>query len=377
MSTRSHFSSRISKKRRAHRAISASNQYQGNKHVSSREAEEFGDFSDEDDDSGDESLERKMARLKREIEEVREEVGQRKIEKQRGETRDGQHNEPAEEEDQQVSALSNMLDDIALPNRQATFNPQSTFNDKVKQPIATNDTDTNAASPSKAAANGNLAPIGPGTSSHNGALQLTSEFDSRLTALESLLGTPTALSPSPILPILPTILTLSEKLSALTTTLTTSPPSSLDAVSQRIHRLTSEAESLSAPSRRQGVSHPSSSSHSLTPPDQSLTPEVVQKINSLHAILPTLTHLSPTLAPLLERLRSLRRLHSEATSAAQGLDELERRQGMLEGEIGKWREGLERLEGKVKEGEGTMGENVKVVEAWVKGLEARVKDLGS
>jgi nuclear migration protein JNM1 len=67
------------------------------------DAEELGDFSDEED----ESLERKLARLRREIEEVREEVGKREAQRKHGPNRD-REDAPVIEESK-LSALSDVL----------------------------------------------------------------------------------------------------------------------------------------------------------------------------------------------------------------------------------------------------------------------------
>jgi len=75
---------------------------------------------------------------------------------------------------------------------------------------------------------------------------------------------------------------------------------------------------------------------------------------------------------VLERLRTLRLLHASAGSAAATLDEIEKRQGEQDAEIEAWREALEKVEGALEEGEGTLSQNVKVVAEWVKDLEGRV-----
>jgi len=65
-------------------------------------------------------------------------------------------------------------------------------------------------------------------------------------------------------------------------------------------------------------------------------------------------------------------LHASAGSAAATLDEIEKRQGEQAAEIEAWREALEKVEGALEEGEGTLSQNVKVVAEWVKDLEGRV-----
>jgi nuclear migration protein JNM1 len=44
-------------------------------------------------------------------------------------------------------------------------------------------------------------------------------------------------------------------------------------------------------------------------------------------------------------------------------------------ELKQWREGLEKMEGSMKEGDATMKGNVKVMEGWAKDLEERMSRL--
>ena len=100
------------------------------------------------------------------------------------------------------------------------------------------------------------------------------------------------------------------------------------------------------------------------------------KINALFGSLSTIENLHPLLPALLERLRSLRKLHGEAASVAESLDGVEKRQAEMSTEIERWREGLEKVEKTVANGETVLKGNVGVVEGWVKGLEERMQKLG-
>ena len=99
------------------------------------------------------------------------------------------------------------------------------------------------------------------------------------------------------------------------------------------------------------------------------------KINALYSTLPTLQSLTPLLPTVLERLRSLSSIHAGAAEAASDLAELESRQESVEGEIKRWREALEQVEGKMREGEAAMRRNAEVIGKAVKNVEDRVERL--
>jgi nuclear migration protein JNM1 len=98
-------------------------------------------------------------------------------------------------------------------------------------------------------------------------------------------------------------------------------------------------------------------------------------LRALYTHLPTLQALTPTLPALLTRLRSLRALHTTAGAAAADLEALERRQETLDAELATWRAGLERVEAAVREADQANGRNGTVVKGWVEGLEKRVEGL--
>jgi len=104
-------------------------------------------------------------------------------------------------------------------------------------------------------------------------------------------------------------------------------------------------------------------------------PVLVAQVEALYDALPTIEALAPLLPAVLERLRSLRGLHTDAAAVCENLAELEKRQAGLGGEIMKWREGLESVEGALSKGENTANGNREVIEEWVKELESRVEKM--
>jgi nuclear migration protein JNM1 len=222
------------------------------------------------------------------------------------------------------------------------------------------------------------------------ALAKAADFDKRLALLEKALGINSAIltGPGSSRPS-PAILTTLDTLTRQVTTLSESSSSSLDVISRRVRQLTQEAEKLTearkaakaaqdALKNRDRSDDPAPSSvagtngglHSLEDPEQ------IAKINALYGTLATIESLSPMLPAVLDRLRSLRAIHADAATASESLARVEKQQEDMGAEIQRWREGLEKVEAAVMEGEKVMGGNMMVVEGWVKELEARMERLG-
>jgi nuclear migration protein JNM1 len=198
-------------------------------------------------------------------------------------------------------------------------------------------------------------------------LRRVADFDTRLSALEQALGFQSLFDSTNTnavsTPLLPTLTLLDQQLAALSSSTSLT---NLEAASARISKLRSQAEaSLSRPTSSSGDSDTSA-----------LTPEDLIKLQALYTLLPTLQSLSPTVPALLTRLHSLRTLHTSAANAAGELGEVEKRQAEMESELKAWREGLEKVEQAVVEASEANGRNGKVVEGWVRELEGRMKKLG-
>lgn len=179
-------------------------------------------------------------------------------------------------------------------------------------------------------------------------------FDTRLAALEQALGISSldaVSSQATSTPILPSLTLLDQQLHALSTAASITQ---LEANHTKLQSLKPSSTEAEAPT---------------------LSEEETAKIQSLYSLLPTLQSLSPTLPALLSRLKSLRHLHAQAGSAESLLEEVESRQAEVDKELAQWREGLERVETAVEEASEANGKNGAVVERWVKGIEERVRGL--
>ena len=352
----------------------------------------YGESSGEEDESEEEGLGKRIARLKREAEEVRLELARREGEGEKA--REGAEGDDVEDLGRLMQGLNGDSTGGSSAAEKALLNGLDTSTQLKEPPLkALSDPDANMPSSTAAIA----------------------AFSDRLTALESALGLSNVDPTSQPKSILPTLDSLSRQVTTLSSTITPSrPPNSttsaslpqLDALQSRISTLTSEADRLTTSrqralqsltelheariryttSRKTAHSRPTSSHQ---PPDQlqSITvqenglhsqlflEEQSDKINALYQLLPSIQNLQPLLPTVLERLRSLSVIHAGAAEAREELDDVLRRQGEMKNDVDKWREAVEGVEKKMVEMKGEMRECVKEVGGMVRDVEERVKAL--
>lgn len=356
------FSDRVHGKRKSYKASSR------RQRILEDGTEELGDLSDEDEG---ENLARKIARLKREIQEAKEQYGKQKAAEKAPEDGD------AAQEEELVS-LSQVLDEISrqpeVLSQGLGFRPVRTAAISTKMPVK--GVVQEAEEGTSATYTVTYAP----TYEQTHALAKAADFDQRLALLEKAIGIgPSALPEldSNGLPraIVPTL----EKLQKQVSTLSGASSSSLDTISRKVRQLTQEAEQLEKSRRqaklaRDALATTGTGASSPGTPDSGES-EQMTKINALYSTLPTIESLTPLLPPLLDRLRSLRTIHTDAATASETLDRIEKRQTEMASDIKQWREGLEKIETAIKEGDASVGNNMKVVEGWVKELEERMAKL--
>ncbi|EGP88213.1 uncharacterized protein MYCGRDRAFT_92852 [Zymoseptoria tritici IPO323] len=338
---------------------------------------------DVDSEEEEEGLEARIARLRREVEECRVEA-----EKERGEEGEGGGDGMG-----YLEELGRMIGELdgGAKTRGATGGHKRTgskYHDAPTiPPTATASTQPSTSTPERS------EPVDEQT------LTSITTFDTRLTALESALGLssldPTSQISVLTAPLLPTLTLLDQQLATLSSATSLS---ALEAASSRIHKLKSEAASLSQLQSQRGP--PTANNNSASTPSAStpttddeeeesttadsakpatsalLSADDLKTLTELHGLLPTLTSLTPLIPHLTTRLRSLRTLHTTAATAASDLDGIEKRQAEMESELRVWREGLEKVEEAVRESGEANGRNGKVVEGWVGELRERVEKLG-
>ncbi|KAI0135152.1 Dynamitin-domain-containing protein [Daldinia grandis] len=345
------FSDRLNGKRKSYKTSSR------RQRILEDGTEQIGDLSDEE---GGEDLQRKIARLKREIEEAKEEYGKRKSESA----------EVIPDQDIDLVSLSQALEEIStVPERAIATRDHPTI---VTSKQTKAEGQISAQSPlDEATYTVTYAP----SYEQSHALAKAADFDRRLVLLEKAIGITSSAMPELEgnglhRAIMPTLETLQNQI----LTLSEASTSSLDSISRRVRTLTQEAEQLEK-SRKAAKAAQDSLASSGSSPIEADDSEQTAKINALYGTLPTIESLAPLLPPLLDRLRSLRAIHADAATANETLERIERSQSEMATDIKQWREGLEKIETVMSEGSATMTVNMKVVEGWVKDLEAKVVGL--
>ena len=337
---------------------------------------EYTDLSEEDE----ESLAKRIARLRQEAAEIKGEVDRRKALGKRDLSTDAAH-----EEDESLDALQDVLSgasEAITPGAAKAFTSKLSTDSKSHQVTKGNEG-------FELPENSQEFPTSTSGQSYQQTHTLSriADFDDRLALLEKALGLDTIPLPSQetlsTYTVLPTLDKLDKQISAISSTTN----SSLDSIDKRVKQLRHDADKLaeSRKAAKMALEAPSTSSNRSKPPlagkddakpqDDSEDPDYVSKINALYGTLNTIGSLAPLLPSLLDRLRSLQLVHADAAVASQNLSQLEARQEAMAEEIKEWREGLEKVELAMKHGEEAMIKNVYVVEGWVKELEERMQRI--
>ncbi|KAJ5109134.1 hypothetical protein N7456_005809 [Penicillium angulare] len=408
------FSDSIAMKRQAYRSKDKS---QRRRRRRDDGTEEVGDLSD----SEDESVERRLARLRREVEDLKVEMSnkasQEKTVVDSGST--GPTSEPKAEDRELgdgVAELSRALDNLHAQSRGASntsFSAAVALSKKLasESPAPKPDVKQPQQQSQKEGATSSATTTVPVETSlpSAGILSHAAAFESRLALLETSMGISSAsnpfvgdgLSEPSLQPVLPALDQLTSRLGALTGLLVGTNPSSgiptavpglttphLEALSSRVRKLTTDAEALASARKRAAETAKAAQSARMASSGSDETPapanadgsspaddEYTAKIQALYATLPTIQSLHPLLPSVLERLRSLRACHAGAAQAADSLNELEKRHAEMASEIEQWREGLATVEEKMGQGEAALRSNVETVEPWVRELESRMARL--
>ena len=349
----------------------------------------------------DESLSRKLARLRREAEEIKVELDKRK----EGFLREDEAEDEGDVEDGVVE-LSEVLDNLHTDSRSmnaTAFTAQVPSARQRHKPASSGVGSGRERAPQKPESRSLEAPQASTTAA-------IAAFADRLSSLESALGLASAPSTNESTSILPTLTSLSTQITTLSATLaspslqvlSTSVPSlsrsqtsssipHLDALASRLRSLTSESDKLAVSRKRaleslhdlqearmrDPTSFHSTLAQSDIPRDQAAAvfEDSSAKIAALYATIPTIQDLQPLLPVVLERLRSLQVLHADAASAKGELEEVEKQQSATNQEIERWRNGLEDVEAKMVEYQKVMGKNTDVIGKMVEDVEERLARL--
>ena len=322
-------------------------------------------------DDEEETLSERLARLRREITEAKEELSRQGEQKQ-------DRSLASQKAGQNVEELDQALQSLQRPASKEQGSAADRLLERINSTQAPSNI-THTRAPSIIAVNGENDYPSTGDVQ---VLQRIADFDKRLATLEDALGgTGGSTSASSEKPIIPSILSIEKHIALLSST----SASTLESANERLKTLLQETsrleEARKAAKAAQDESIPGNNrnrqsreaGHGMIPVSSDTDAEQASKISDLHRMLPVIESLSPILPPLLDRLRSLRTLHANATSVSQNLSQMESRQDKMAEDLSSWKEGLEHLENMMRQGDQVIKANMASVEGWVKDLEHRCK----
>ena len=328
-------------------------------------------------------MERKLARLRREVAEAKEEFN-----KANAANEDGSEL-GLEDNAKSLDGLGSALDSIGIAGAASRLAKRLSAASRLPHASTNREPSERLQQSSQ---NPTYTMTYAPTYDQDHALAKAADLESRLTLIENVLGLDTAPLPTQnqasATAILPKLDALDKQISIIS-----SSPSSLDEIDRRVRKLIQDTKKLTEAredanselntlmiKQRHGImslrprENQTRVSDNETPRLETIEdPEQITKINALYGALATIDSLSPLLPFVLDRLRSLRLVHADAANAHQSLTSLETRQEAMAEEIKSWREGLERVEGVMKRGEQRMDGNIKLVESLVKELEDRLR----
>ncbi|KAL6712099.1 hypothetical protein ACN47E_003142 [Coniothyrium glycines] len=322
-----------------------------------------GDVIGDDSDDEEEDFTQKLLRIKRELAGLENEYQQRL---EAGETSKIEEQDPRE----MLEVIASKVDTIYAAHKGGARGPEAVL-DRTLQKFNNYRPFEPSPKLSNAIAN---QPLLPG--SHIQKTQLdyvlsqAAEFDKRIALLEDTLGLngntmPESSTAAPF-PVFTTLQRLEQTLGVIGDAST----GNLDTITLQIKRLISDAEHLKETQLEAArVTSNTNENKAIAYPDQET------KVNALYGTLPSIDKLSPVLPLVLERLRTLRLVHTSAAQAEEVLSEVERRQTAQEREIQKWERQLEVVERDMKKSEVAMVNNVKTVGSDVKMLEDKLEKL--
>ena len=347
-----------------------------NEHASSqnrhrKEGEDLINGIDVNSEDELESPQRRLARLRRELAEVEDELQQQKVN-----SKEGAPSSMPEQESQRLNEVLSLVEGKVVGSKSTS---PARLLDRLSKTSLANGHQTTADAPEMYASKGGVETANDDVVHQGGSFLLISGLDTRLKTLEDALGIDTIpidqQKEGTFKPLLPTMDKLDKQLNVLST----STDRSVEQSREKIAEMTREADALG---RRQdqvgtiatGSENRVNDNAIRTDEGESLQNTAsLSKINALYGTLDIIESMAPLLPSVLDRLRSLRDLHANAASASQSLTQIEDSQAEMKEEIQKWRDGLQKVENAITESQSSMQDNVESVEGWVKELELRIK----
>ncbi|KTW30741.1 hypothetical protein T552_00453 [Pneumocystis carinii B80] len=300
----------------------------------------------------EETIDEKLARLRRELEEVREELNQKKFQENKNE------NETVNKSFADLSELDYQMAELENKTKKSAIAMLSKRLEELSLPESINNDDKEVVMETNESLNQPLKytlNYNPSYKEKHLELDL-SEFENRLTMLEKSLGIDQIHSYKLQAPILSTLSYLDKKI-----TLLTSNKSYIDSITKKVKNLVAEMEIL----------HEKKTKMDSKTSDLNTTPQE-KKIDALYENLEMIESISPILPNLLDRLKALRIIHADAATVTTGLKDCTQRQHIIQDEMLELKETLQKVESTMKESKITIQSNMMEIENMVKKLEQKV-----
>lgn len=303
----------------------------------------------------EETVEKKLARLRRELEEIRLELLDEQKEKMNSMEEGMVHKSFADlnELDHQITELQNQAKKSAIATLEKRLQEFSLANLAKEEDREGNMMEMNHSE------NQSLKytlDYNPKYKEKYTELNL-SELENRLTVLEKSLGINHMHSYTLQAPILPTLSHLNKKIMLLT-----SNKSYIDLITKKVKDLVAEMEIL----------HEKKSKID-SDTNESTTISQEEKIDALYSNLETIQNISCILPNLLDRLKALRIVHADAATVTTGLKDCTERQNIIQDEMIELKQTLERVEFAIKESKNTIQSNMTEIEKMVQEIEKKIK----
>lgn len=313
-----------------------------------------------------ETLEAKIARLAREVDEARREL---ELEKRPAESRVGKQKQSKQQQDGEVlEGLEAVLKQLQV----STSSAASTVDQKLFSHLTVVDTESKTGTSKK---DDDKIP------NYNAQIVQLASLEDRISKLEKIIGLAEADSfKASYRPVLETLQDLRQRLQLLTST-----PAALDMAANNLRNLITSIEKLKSgkATRQPSTTSPSSSGTAPDHPStsQSELPSVIDanglpvsqaaKIDQLYSKLPVVEKFHILLPKILERLKSLRGIHADAESTNLSVRDMDSVILGLKTDIKNWQSALVSVEEKLTKFETMSSENKKEVKEWIDDLRSR------
>lgn len=187
------------------------------------------------------------------------------------------------------------------------------------------------------------------------------DLETRLTTLEEKIGTSNIRRP-----ILPSMDELRNRINLISNT-----PSGLEKAVANLRDLVTAVEKLKTAKQR-----PTTAGAQQQQEVVARDTEVdMKKVNEIYKRLPLLDNLSALVPGLIARLKSLQGIHADAEVSTETMRDIDRTVQTIASEFKQWTETLHTIETKLQEMDDKMTHNRREINEWVQNIEARISKV--